>query len=279
MHINQTLLVVVGAGLALAAASVSAQAPIDCAVVEGGAGTVVKVIAPLELALDNGAKVALAEIGAPPARKDHPGTDIASAALAREALGKRVSLYFDGAEVDRHGRALAQVLVEGAADPWLQRSLVEQGAAYVDSWPTNRACAGALLAREAEARATSRGLWADPANHILLADDAKAGEGHFAIIEGTVVGVTRLHDPTRIYIDFGPDWHTDFTIRIEAAAARLFKTAQIDPVEWRGKSLRVRGYVSWRFGPEIEVMNPEQIELIGSVSVRSDAPERGDEEE
>ena len=280
MHITQTLLVVVVlAGLPFAGSAAFAEIPIACAAVEGGAGKVVKITAPLELELDNGTKVALSEIGAPPVGKNHPGTDFTSAALTREALGKRVSLYFDGAEVDRHGRALAQVVVEGAADPWLQRSLVEQGAAYVDTWPTNRACAGALLAREIEARAASRGLWADPANRILLADDAKAGEGRFAIIEGVVLSVTRLHDPTRIYIDFGPDWHTDFTVRIEAAATRLFKKAEIDPADWKGKPLRVRGYVSWRFGPEIEVINPEQIEHIDSIAARSEPQARdGDSE-
>ncbi|MFZ1990408.1 MAG: thermonuclease family protein, partial [Alphaproteobacteria bacterium] len=259
--------------------SARADAVIPCASVAGGAGTVARVVAPTGFVLDNGTKVVLSEVGAPPEGKDHPGTDIASAVLEREALGKRASLYFDGAEVDRRGRALAQVFIEGAADPWLQRSLVEQGAAYVDTWPTNRACASALLAHEAEARAASRGLWADPANRILSADDAKAGEGRFAIIEGTALSVTRLHNPTRIYIDFGPDWHTDFTIRIEAAAARLFNKAKVDPLDWKGAPLRVRGYVGWRFGPEIEVMNPEQIELIGSVTAHSEEQVQGDDGE
>ena len=84
--------------------------------------------------------------------------------------------------------------------------------------------------------------------------------------------VTRLHNPSRIYIEFGPDWHTDFTIRIEAAAARLFNKAEIDPQNWQGKPLRVRGYVGWRFGPEIEVQNPEQIELIDSVTAHRAEP-------
>ncbi|HXZ67647.1 MAG TPA: thermonuclease family protein [Alphaproteobacteria bacterium] len=235
---------------------------IPCAPVAGGAGTVAKIIGPTQFVLDGGARVALAEVSALPVNKVYPGKDIASAALEREALGKRVSLYFDGAQVDRHGRALAQVFIEGAADPWLQRSLVEQGAAYVDTWPTNRTCARELLASEAEARGAERGLWADQANRILSANEAADGEGRFAIVEGEVLGVTKLSKPARIYVDFGPDWHTDFTIRIEGDAARLFGKANIDPEAWRGNCVRVRGYVGWRFGPEIEVENPEQVEPI-----------------
>jgi hypothetical protein len=51
-------------------------------------------------------------------------------------------------------------------------------------------------------------------------------------------------------------------VSIDGAAARLFKSAKIDPNDWKGKGVRVRGYVGWRFGPEIEVSNPEQIELM-----------------
>lgn len=247
-----------------------ADTTISCAPIPGAIGKVVRIPEPNVLELDNGTEVALSEIGAPPANRDYPGTAYASTALIRDALGKRAALYFDGAETDRHGRVLAQVLIEGNGDPWLQRSLVIQGAAYVDTWPTNRACASELLAREIEARASQRGLWADPVNRILPADEAKAGQGRFAIIEGTVMSVTRLHNPTRIYIDFGPDWHIDFTVRIEAAAVRLFSKAKIDPRDWQGKPLRVRGYVGWRFGPEIEVQNPEQIEQIAQLSLQAD---------
>ena len=265
------------AGLALGASTALAEAPIACAVAQGGAGKVVKIIGPLELQLDDGIKVALSEIGAPPRNKDRPGADIASAVLAREALGKRVTLYFDGGQTDRHGRALAQVWIEGAAEPWLQRLLVTQGAAYVDTWPTNRACAGDLLARESEARSAAHGLWADPANRILSAENAKDGEGRFAIVEGNVVSVTKVSNPTRIYIDFGPDWHTDFSVSIDGAAARLFKSAKIDPDDWKGKGVRVRGYVGWRFGPEIEVQSPEQIELIKSVTARAEPAQEDSE--
>ncbi len=216
----------------------------------------------LQLELDNGTRVALSEIGAPAPDKNRPGTDIAAAALTREVLGMNVRLYFDGVESDRHGRALAQVWVEGASEPWLQRSLVERGAAYVDTWSTNRSCAVDLLAAEAGARAAERGLWGDPANRILKADEAREGEGRFAIVEGKVDSVTRLRSPTRIYIDFGPDWHTDFTVRVESKAVRLFDKAKLDVQDWKGKILRVRGYVGWRWGPEIEVTNPEQVELI-----------------
>ena len=247
---------------AVAAHEAFAESSIACASIEGGSGKVIKITGPTTFVLDDGATVVLSEIDVPTPNKVQPSAALAMAALRRRALGKEVTLYFDGAETDRHGRLLAQVVVEGAQEAWLQSALVEEGAAYVDTWPTNRTCARELLQSEAAARAAARGLWADPANRILSADEAGMGEGRFAIIEGVVVGVTRLQSPSRLYIDFGPDWHTDFTIRIEPAAARLFDNAGVDAEDWKGRSVRVRGYVGWRFGPEIEVKNPEQIELI-----------------
>lgn len=266
--------VLISLALVTSAHAARAPSPIACAAREGGGGKVVKIIAPLEIELDNGTRVALSEIGTPQLSKDRPGTDIASAVLAREALGKNVRLYFDGDESDRHGRALAQVWIEGATPPWLQRSLVDEGAAYVDPWPTNRTCAADLLAHESEARGSARGLWGDPANRILFAEDARSAIGHFAIVEGKVVSVTRLKSPPRIYIDFGLDWHTDFTIRIEAKAVHLFNKAKLDPESWKGQVLRMRGYVGWRFGPEVEVTSPEEIEFIQRPDEASDA---GDE--
>jgi len=256
-----TLIIVLGANAHFA----QAETPIRCAPQEGVEGKVIKVAGPLDLVLDNGTEIALSEIGAPAPNKDRPWADIASGMLSREALGKTVRLYFDGAEQDRHGRALAQVFIDGAQEPWLQRALVQAGAAYVDTWPTNRACAADLLKEETEARGAGRGIWSDPSNAVLDADNAGQAEGRFAIVQGKVESVTRLSSPSRIYIDFGPDWHTDFTIRIEAKAVHLFKTENIDPRDWEGTNIRVRGYTGWRFGPEIEVMNPEQIEVLRPV--------------
>jgi endonuclease YncB( thermonuclease family) len=247
-----------------------ADAPTACASIEGAAGKVVKIASPLALQLDSGIVVQLSEISAPAASPDAPGTDVAGAALARLALGNSVQLFFDGAKQDRHGRALAQVFVIGADEPsdqgrnrlWLQRALVEQGAAYVDTWPTNRTCAADLLAAETVARTAGKGLWSDPANRVLSVDDAAQGEGRFALVEGRIVSAAKAGKPQRIYLDFGPDWHTDFTIAIPPAAARLFNKAGIDPLSLKGATVRVRGYVGWNWGPEIEADNPEVIEVL-----------------
>ena len=70
-------------------------------------------------------------------------------------------LRFGGARADRHGYLLAQVFViEGESRLWLQQELLAKGLARVYSFPDNRACLAELLAREREARAKRRGVWA-----------------------------------------------------------------------------------------------------------------------
>jgi len=250
-------------GTAPCGALAQVDQPIGCATTEGPAGTVVKIESSLVLRLDSGLSVRLSEIGAPGADwTDRPSTDVTAAALHRLALGKTAQIFFDGAKTDRHGRALGQVVVGGEGGGWLQRALLEEGAAYVDTWPTNRACAAGLLAAEATARGAAKGMWSDPDNRILSVAEAAEAEGRFAIIEGQVLDVSKAGKPQRWFLNFGADWRKDFTVTIEPGALRLFKKAGVDPATLKGAQVRVRGYVGWSFGPEIAAANPEVIEVL-----------------
>jgi hypothetical protein len=254
--------------LGAVAEAARAPAPIPCARVAGGGGTVVSITGPAAFRLDDASEVALIETGVPGAGVAGPdaAADAARDALKRALLGTSVRLYYEptpALRADRHGRRLAQILVGATGEEgafWLQARLVEDGALLVDSWATNRACAGALLALEATARAARQGLWADETNWPLPAERAGEARGRFALVEGTILSVKKIGP--KIYLDFGADWHSALAVTIGARAARLFTKAGRDPMALQGARVRVRGYVDWGSGPEIAVTHPEMIEVL-----------------
>jgi micrococcal nuclease len=249
------LLLAIWPSLALAA-----ERPILCAPVRGGAGKVVGVSAPLTLKLDTGDVVRLAEVGLPGAwATKTPSTELSLSALKSLALSRHVQLYFDGLRKDRHGRVLAQVMTANGV--WLQRALVARGAALVDTWTDDRACGPTLLTQEARARAGEEGLWSDPANRPIPVDKAAGAIDRFAIIEGRILRAEKTGG--RVYLNFGKDWKTDFTVWLSPSDLRRFVKAGIDPLSLQGKRVRVRGYVTEYHGPEIEATHPEMLEVLG----------------
>jgi endonuclease YncB( thermonuclease family) len=269
-HVPAMPIVLFLALLALCQPALAARAPppIPCARIAGGGGEVAEITGPLTFKLKDGAEIALSEIGLPgrPGAAGQAATDAAREALKSAILGKSVSLYFEAKPAlreDRHHRRVAQVLVrEGGAagGVWLQARLVEEGAALVDSWETNRACASLLLPLEAAARAAERGLWSDAANLPLPAERAGEARGRFALVEGQVVSARKIGG--RIYLDFALDWRTALAVTIEGRAARRFVKAKLDPLSLAGSRVRVRGFVDWGSGPVIAVTHPEMIEVL-----------------
>ncbi len=122
----------------------------------GERGRVVEVIDGDTVVLETGLQVRLAGVQAPKLPLGRAGfvawplADEAKAALANLALGHDVELRYVGRTRDRHGRALAHLVVDGAL--WAQGAMIDARMARVYSFPDNRALVGDLLAREARAR-------------------------------------------------------------------------------------------------------------------------------
>ena len=66
----------------------------------------------------------------------------------------------------------------------------------------------------------------------------------------------------RAYLNFGADWRSDFTVTIEPQDMPNFRNSGVDPRNYTGQTIRVRGIVQSLNGPEIEVANPQGIEVI-----------------
>jgi len=161
---------------------------------------------------------------------------------------------------DRYDRVRGQVFNEDDPDPWLQRALLRSGMARVDIAPDRTECAAELYAAEGEARAAHLGLWALPAYAVRNPEGLAFDTGTFQIVQGTVL--TADVKDGRAYIDFGPDWHTDFTVTIAPADMANFRREAVDPRLYAGKTIRVRGIIQQFNGPEIEIANPEQVEVL-----------------
>jgi endonuclease YncB( thermonuclease family) len=193
-----------------------------------------------------------------------PLVDEAKAALSALASGKPVELRFGGQRQDRHGYLLAQVfVVEDGTRLWLQDELIGKGLARVYSFADNRVCVAELLTREAAARAKQRGVGGSYVYRIEAARDAKRlGRliHSYQLIEGTVVAVGE--GAGRLYLNFGPDWRSDFTVSIDRKNVSAFAAAGIDVRALAGRRLRARGFLGWRGGPMIDATHPEQIELL-----------------
>lgn len=190
--------------------------------------------------------------------KKWPLADEARAALVKMTQGRMVELRFGGRRVDRYGRLLAHLYVDG--ETWVQGALLEDGMARVYSFSDNRSLTAEMLKAEAAGRANRRGIWGNAAYAIRTVAEAPGLIGSFQLVEGTVLDAATVKG--RTYLNFGPDWRSDFTVSIDKRAMTLFVDSGIDPLSLKGKLVRVRGWLKKRNGPMIEASHPEQIEVL-----------------
>ncbi len=190
--------------------------------------------------------------------KAWPLGEESKAALEKLVTKKTVSLRSGGAAQDRHGRVLAHLVRDDGL--WIQGEMLRQGWSRVYSFPDNRAAVAEMLALEQDARAAKRGIWRHPFYAIRSPDTVKDRVGEFEIVEGRVIDAALVKN--RVYLNFGQDWRTDFTIKIEPQARRALEKRSINPTQFKGKSVRVRGWIKWENGPMIVVNHGEQLETL-----------------
>jgi micrococcal nuclease len=181
----------------------------------------------------------------------------ATAALQKLVAGKPLELRFAGNRTDRNGRVLAELFAGGR---WVQRELVRRGLARVRGAADNRLGLAELLAAEDAARQAGRGIWRLGAFAVRDAADAARDAGTWQIVAGKAEDVALVEGGA--YVNFGPDWHTAFSLHIGHDALRLMREAGLDVKALKGERLRVRGFIDGTTRPTIEVSFPEQIEVL-----------------
>lgn len=237
---------------------------------EGEQGRVVEIIDGDTVVLDGGLEVRMVGTQAPKLPLGREGfatwplADEAKSALEALTLGETVTLYYGGERRDRYDRALAHIVVNDGG-VWAQRDMLAQGLARVYSFPDNRMCLGELFAAEAAARSGGLGIWTDPYYSLRRADrpgDLLGLEGQYELVEGLVLLADQAGQ--RVYLNFGTYWKEDFTAVIERESLDLFAENLIDPLDYQGATVRIRGWIDEADGPRITVTHPEQIEVLSA---------------
>lgn len=227
--------------------------------------TVIDVIDPLTLKLDDGRTIALAGLDYPDLDYYAPG-QIASTAmkiLKDMLLNRKVAVYqtkeAKAGRINRMGHHIAHLAREEDG-VWAQGAMLALGLARVRTTGSNPEMAAQMYALEKAARESKTGLWSVTGYSVLTPEEAEKHIGSFAVVEGAVRSAAMKSN--RLYLNFGNDWRKDFTVSISAADRRAFHKAGLDPQQWGGKKLRVRGWISSYNGPYIEIDHPERFELL-----------------
>jgi endonuclease YncB( thermonuclease family) len=263
--VSARALVVIVCLFALAIRTNAAAEALECPLTLAEQVTVSTVIDGGQIALTDGRRVRLAAIQAPMLSlgrsnvEDQPFAAEAKDRLEALVLNRTVGLAFDERGTDRHGNVLAYVRLDDQK-AWLQALLVSDGFVRVSTQADTRKCASALLALEDRARKAKRGLWAHPFYRLRQPGELDADIGTFQVVEGTIVDAVKRRD--RIYLNFGADYRTDFTVTVAPRDVRRMAKDGIDPLAWKAKRVRVRGWLSLLNGPELELTHPGQIEIL-----------------
>lgn len=252
--------------LLLVAAPLTARAAVTLppqASKASGSATVAEVTDGDTLILSDKVTVRLVGIQAPklpldrPDFKEWPLAKEAKRALEEMALGRTLTLHPASKPTDRWGRTLAHLARDDGL--WLQGEMLRLGWARVYTFADNRALAGDMLALEREARAARRGIWRHPYYSIVTPERAGKVINTFQLVEGTVMDAAEVKG--RVYLNFGADWKTDFTVLVPAKARKVLARQGIDPAALKGRTIRVRGWLKQYNGPMIELTHAEQLEL------------------
>lgn len=194
-----------------------------------------------------------------------------SASLARGALqamlddaAGRLTLEPVGPGRNRHGTLIAEL---SGPDGSIQDRLIDGGWVMVDSHDDHTGPTASRLEREERARNAGLGAWAHDGLSVL-GTDPNALAPHLdsvVIIEGRVIATGSARDG-RVYLNFGMDWRTDFTVQVLRRDQSRFEDAGVDLRALDGAVIRVRGWLYEENGPMITLDHREAMELI-------DAPE------
>lgn len=182
-------------------------------------------------------------------------------AKAKElAIGNEYNINGVSKKPNRHGN-LAAIITKNGDKKSLQEHLIENGLAvayFMDSSLNTKV----FFAAENKARNTKLGIWGSGGLSVqdskILQADYQNKLGEFTIVEGRVTSFYQSKRDT--YINFGDDWKTDFTVKIENKILKKFPDFSVEKLQ--GKSLIVRGWLENYNGPFIKILNPANIEIM-----------------
>ncbi|MEE9271800.1 MAG: thermonuclease family protein [Robiginitomaculum sp.] len=240
--------------------------------VKGERGMAVRIIDGDTFVLASGLRVNLAGVQIPKQAwpdkgyKAWPLSGAAKNALSDLIKGKQVTLYYQGDRRDRYGRANAQVFIGDENELWVQRALAARGYARIYHWAGQTYELGQLYAAERRAREAKLGIWNGAKTggyYDVRSPDPNLLVQHvdsLQIVEGVIISCADIRG--KIYLNFGANYKTDFTIAIAKKDRSAFEKASLDLLNLVGAHVRVRGWIELQNGPIIWLRVPARMEIL-----------------
>ena len=244
-----------GLALALVAPAAIAAASTTLGLAVGGPAAIRGTAPLIELRLEDGGTAVLADIIVP----DQVAGEVAAALAPLLARAEIVAGHV--AAPDRYGRLPVRATAPDGRS--LQLALIGAGLALVQPLPgAEPAVIAELLAAEAAAERARVGIWRAPEAILVPAEPAQAAArlGRFGLIEGRVLQASAQQ--RYFYLNFGPDWRSDTTARIDRDTLRAMQRAGFDLAQLEGRRVRLRGTLFLQNGPMIELWTHQGIEIL-----------------
>ena len=175
-----------------------------------------------------------------------------------------VDVEFLSDTADRYQRRIGTIwLRDGLQRVDLHERLLEAGLVQVYPYPDAIARLSRWLAVEDAARSGAAGLWGEYETRLRDVDpDVLIQDlGTIQVVEGRVTDVAVLASG-RVYLNFGSDYRTDFTVRLEAESAPDFADHLGELSALHQRRIRVRGVIRDENGPMIIPSNPLRLEVL-----------------
>ncbi|HTV31530.1 MAG TPA: OB-fold nucleic acid binding domain-containing protein [Methylocella sp.] len=237
-------------------------------------GKVAAVDERLDLLLDDGQKLKIVGVDPPRPTPQTPDLDLVSRGrLALWLTNRTIFFRLADQNIDRWDRrpAFVYASVPAGANPqgheWLSvgEALLDAGLGRYEADIRASPCRDQLLAAEARARKAKLGLWSDPYYAVLSATDpsclASLSEkaGTVVLVKGRIRNVTGRKPRIMLELETGRDWNLSVAIYAGGKSFEAFHAALSDLA---GRYVLVRGLLDVRYGPQIELSHPDDIDVV-----------------
>lgn len=170
--------------------------------------------------------------------------------------GKFVKIEFDVDKTDKYGRLLGYCYVD---DIFVNARLIEEGFAVLYTRPPNVKYVDEFIKLQRQAREDKKGLWG--AYETISHNEAHKHVNQIRTVKGKVLNT--YDSGKTVFLNFGSDYKTDFTVVIFKDSLKYFQDKGINPLSfYRKKTIQVTGKIKEYNGPEIIVNTPGEIEII-----------------
>ncbi|MFH1772373.1 MAG: thermonuclease family protein [Candidatus Omnitrophota bacterium] len=171
-------------------------------------------------------------------------------------MGRFIRVEFDVERYDKYKRLLGYCFIE---DTFINAEILRQGYASLYTRPPNVKYSENLLSAYRYAKEMKNGLWG--AYETIDSDSAHNYIDQIRTVHGKVVNTYKSE--SCIFLNFGKNYRTDFTIVIFNDSIDYFTENNIDPLSYyRNRMVEATGRIRQYNGPEIIVHGPQEIIIL-----------------